>query len=143
MTKSFGQAPTAGGQMQQKTVFDVFRHWSRTGKSYCRTRSDVGSERVKFPSCMHRTWHCILGPKSIKNIYIYIYCCHFCIISNNKTHISKIKQNIIFLNCSNSFFVFVFALQLWCPSWACFSIHEDSPAGHHHTYTHTVLRLHP
>jgi hypothetical protein len=30
-----------------KTVSDVFRHRSRTGKSYCRTRSDVGSERVK------------------------------------------------------------------------------------------------
>ena len=29
-----------------KTVSDVFRHRSRTGKSYCRTRSDVGSERV-------------------------------------------------------------------------------------------------
>jgi len=24
------------------------------------------------------------------------YCCHFCIISNNKTQISKIKQTIIF-----------------------------------------------
>jgi hypothetical protein len=31
-------------------VSDVFRHWSGTGKSYCRTRFDVGSERVKvFP----------------------------------------------------------------------------------------------
>jgi hypothetical protein len=28
-------------------VSDVFQHRSRTGKSYCRTRSDVGSERVK------------------------------------------------------------------------------------------------
>jgi hypothetical protein len=26
---------------------DVFRHGSRIGKSYCRTRSDVGSEWVK------------------------------------------------------------------------------------------------
>jgi hypothetical protein len=31
-----------------KTVSDVFRHRRRTGKSYCRTRSDVGSERVNF-----------------------------------------------------------------------------------------------
>jgi hypothetical protein len=31
-----------------KTVSDVFRHRSRTGKSYCRTRSDVWSERVKL-----------------------------------------------------------------------------------------------
>jgi hypothetical protein len=30
-----------------KNVSDVFRHRSGTGKSYCRTRSDVGSERVK------------------------------------------------------------------------------------------------
>jgi hypothetical protein len=30
-----------------KIVSDVFRHRSRTGKSYCRTRFDVGSERVK------------------------------------------------------------------------------------------------
>jgi hypothetical protein len=29
-----------------KTVSDFFRHRSRTGKSYCRTRSDVGSETV-------------------------------------------------------------------------------------------------
>ena len=31
-----------------KTVSDIFRHPSGTGKSYCRTRSDVGSERVKM-----------------------------------------------------------------------------------------------
>jgi hypothetical protein len=30
-----------------KTVSDVFRHRSGTGKSYCRTGFDVGSERVK------------------------------------------------------------------------------------------------
>jgi hypothetical protein len=30
-----------------KTVSDVFRHRSGTGKSYCRTRFDIGSERVK------------------------------------------------------------------------------------------------
>jgi hypothetical protein len=29
-----------------KKVSDVFRHRNKTGKSYCRTRSDVGSERV-------------------------------------------------------------------------------------------------
>jgi hypothetical protein len=29
-------------------VSDVFRHRSRSGKLYCRTRSDVGSERVKL-----------------------------------------------------------------------------------------------
>jgi hypothetical protein len=29
-----------------KTASDVFRHRNRTGKSYCRTRYDVGSERV-------------------------------------------------------------------------------------------------
>jgi hypothetical protein len=29
-----------------KTVSDVLRHRGRTGKSYSRTRSDVGSERV-------------------------------------------------------------------------------------------------
>jgi hypothetical protein len=31
-----------------KTVSDVFRHRSRTGKSYCQTRFDVGSERAKM-----------------------------------------------------------------------------------------------
>jgi hypothetical protein len=36
-----------------KTVSDVFRHRSRTRKSYCRTRSDVGSERVKALSCSY------------------------------------------------------------------------------------------
>jgi hypothetical protein len=30
-----------------KTMSDVFRHLSRTGKSYCQTRSNVGSETVK------------------------------------------------------------------------------------------------
>jgi hypothetical protein len=30
-----------------KTMSDVFRHRSRTGKSYCRVKFDVGSERVK------------------------------------------------------------------------------------------------
>jgi hypothetical protein len=30
------------------TMSDVFRHRSRTGKSYCRTRSDVRLERVNF-----------------------------------------------------------------------------------------------
>jgi hypothetical protein len=33
-----------------KTVSNVFRHRSETGKLYCRTRSDVGSERVKLVS---------------------------------------------------------------------------------------------
>jgi hypothetical protein len=47
MRKSVGQAPTAGEQTT-KTVWDIFRHRSRTGKSYYRTRSDVGSERVKY-----------------------------------------------------------------------------------------------
>jgi hypothetical protein len=47
MRKSVGQTPTAGQQTQQKTVSHVFRHRSGTGKSYCRTRFDVGSERVK------------------------------------------------------------------------------------------------
>jgi hypothetical protein len=47
MRKSVGQVPTTGEQTQQRTVSDVFRHQSRTGKSYCRTRSDVGLERVK------------------------------------------------------------------------------------------------
>jgi hypothetical protein len=46
MRKSIEQAPTAGEQTQQKTVSDVFRHRSGTGKSYCRARFDVGSERV-------------------------------------------------------------------------------------------------
>ena len=44
MRKSDGQARTAelaGAQKQQKTCR------SRTGKSQCRTRSDVRSERVK------------------------------------------------------------------------------------------------
>jgi hypothetical protein len=55
---------------------DVFRHWSGTGKSYCRTRSDVGSERVKVrhysrylgskqhASCskfgITAQWHCVV-----------------------------------------------------------------------------------
>jgi hypothetical protein len=32
---------------RNKTVSDVFRHRSRIGKLFCRTKSDVGSERVK------------------------------------------------------------------------------------------------
>jgi hypothetical protein len=58
MRKSVGQAPTTGEQTQQKAVSDVFRHRSGTGKSYCRTRFDVGSERVKELSWfghLHRT----------------------------------------------------------------------------------------
>jgi hypothetical protein len=51
MRKSVGQALTAGEKTQQKTVSDVFRHRSRTGKSYCRTMSDVGSERVNTGFC--------------------------------------------------------------------------------------------
>jgi len=47
MRKSVGQPLTAGEQTQQK-LSDVFRHWSGTGESYCRTRSDVGSERVNI-----------------------------------------------------------------------------------------------
>jgi hypothetical protein len=46
MRKSVGQAPTA--REATKTVSDVFRHQSGTGKSYCRTRFDVGSERVNI-----------------------------------------------------------------------------------------------
>jgi hypothetical protein len=37
-----------------KIVSDVFRHRSRTGKSYCRTRFDVGLERVKKCRGIHR-----------------------------------------------------------------------------------------
>jgi hypothetical protein len=32
-----------------ETVLGNFRDRSENGKSYCRTRSDVGSERVKVP----------------------------------------------------------------------------------------------
>jgi hypothetical protein len=38
--------PDIGRTNATKAVSDVFRHRSRTGKSYCRTRFDVGSERV-------------------------------------------------------------------------------------------------
>jgi hypothetical protein len=31
---------------RNKSVSDIVRHQSGTGKSYCRTRSNVGSERV-------------------------------------------------------------------------------------------------
>jgi hypothetical protein len=30
-----------------KTASDVFRHWSKTGKSYCRTRYNIEWERIK------------------------------------------------------------------------------------------------
>jgi hypothetical protein len=58
--KSVGQAPTAGEQTKQnprrtgsesgrtnetKPASDIFRHRSRTGKTYCRTSSDVWLER--------------------------------------------------------------------------------------------------
>jgi hypothetical protein len=36
----------SGRRNATKFVSDVFRHWSGKGKSYCRTRFDVGSERV-------------------------------------------------------------------------------------------------
>jgi hypothetical protein len=38
----------SGGTNATKTVSDVFRHRSRTRKSFCRTKSDVGSERVNW-----------------------------------------------------------------------------------------------
>jgi hypothetical protein len=40
----------SGRTNSTKTVSGVFRHRSGIGKSYCRTRSDVGSERVKVVS---------------------------------------------------------------------------------------------
>jgi hypothetical protein len=41
-----------------KTVSDVFQHWSRTVKSYCRTKSDVGSERVNL-FCISHCINCV------------------------------------------------------------------------------------
>jgi hypothetical protein len=35
---------------RNKTVSDVYRHRSGTGKSYCRTKFEVGSERAKYIS---------------------------------------------------------------------------------------------
>jgi hypothetical protein len=54
--------PDSGRTNATKTVSDVFRHRSRTGKSYCRTRSDVGSERVKCrrPQPVPDTEHILL-----------------------------------------------------------------------------------
>jgi hypothetical protein len=46
-----------------KTVSDIFRHQSKTGKSYCRTRSDVGSERVKFNVQTTKFTHTVCGCK--------------------------------------------------------------------------------
>jgi hypothetical protein len=38
----------SGQTNSTKTVSDFLRHRSGTGKSYCRTKFDVGSERVKW-----------------------------------------------------------------------------------------------
>jgi hypothetical protein len=43
-----------------KTVSDVFRHRSGTGKSYCRRRFDVGSERVKSKNPLWTSFNIIL-----------------------------------------------------------------------------------
>jgi hypothetical protein len=40
-----------------KTVSGVFRHRSGTGKSYCRTRFDVGSGRPAQPRTQHGCHH--------------------------------------------------------------------------------------
>jgi hypothetical protein len=45
-----------------KTVSDVFRHRSGTGKSYCWTRFDVGSERVNSQSATWLVWANSLFP---------------------------------------------------------------------------------
>jgi hypothetical protein len=57
-----------------KTVSDVFRHWSGTGKSYCRTRSDVGSERVN-------PWHSLPSPSIGQT---NSYCSQLCNTCHNR-----------------------------------------------------------
>jgi hypothetical protein len=49
-----------------KTVSEVFRHRSGTGKSYCRTWFDVGSERVKITVSWNMT----------SCSFVFITCCH-------------------------------------------------------------------
>jgi hypothetical protein len=72
MRKSVGQAPTAGEQTRTKTVSDVFRHRSGTGKSYCRTRFDVGSERV---NTMHSEYHFIrrMHRRRLSHFFLFMY----------------------------------------------------------------------
>ena len=50
-----------------KTVLDVFRHRSGTGKSYCRTRSDVGSESVEVCKSVHHHTFQIIQPTGRNN----------------------------------------------------------------------------
>jgi hypothetical protein len=52
MRKSVGTGSDSGRTNATKTVSDVFRHQSGTGKSYCRMRFDVGSERVNSQGYM-------------------------------------------------------------------------------------------
>jgi hypothetical protein len=47
MRKGVGQAPTAGKQTQQKQCRTFSHIGVELEKSYSRTRSEVGSERVK------------------------------------------------------------------------------------------------
>jgi hypothetical protein len=53
-----------------KTASDVFRHRSRTGKSYCRTRFDVGSERIKFQQASSFSEICNIWLYSVFNVIV-------------------------------------------------------------------------
>jgi hypothetical protein len=57
---------------RNKTVSDVFRHRSRTGKSYCRTRSDLGSERFEYILFKYS------GKRAIKLYFLVLYYVLYC-----------------------------------------------------------------
>jgi hypothetical protein len=73
-----------------KTVSDIFRHRNGTGKSYCRSKFDVGSERVKSKHKKKKK-KCFLFPNT--EIYFYFY--FYFNKSKNK------NKNILFQYISN------------------------------------------
>jgi hypothetical protein len=60
---TWGKASDSGRTRETKTVSDVFRHRSGIGKSYCRTRFDVGSERVNVFDVMSWNICCVIYDK--------------------------------------------------------------------------------
>jgi hypothetical protein len=83
-------------------VSDVFRHRSGTGKSYCRTRFDVGSERVNLMSQVHEQISVMtmyLQPITFDNlasIILWKYLKHF------------FFSSWVFMACSRLNFTFTF-----------------------------------
>jgi hypothetical protein len=84
-----------------KTVSDVFRHRGRTGKSYCLTRSDIGSERViyykgyKFIYNMDMDFFSLIRclPEWLNSTSVWSMEYEYMRMRKNKVLVSKTPQN--------------------------------------------------